>query len=148
MWIDNQYPRLAEEGYTITSDLDEDYNCIAYAAGDKTTWWSHEDGYHWPNASRTPTINSLIEVFEAIGFEQCANASHEPGFEKVALYQKNGDWKHASMQLQDGAWSSKLGPDEDIRHETPESVSGESYGAVHCIMRRSRAAISQEEPQP
>ena len=136
MWIDNQYQRLAEEGYTITSEPDDEYNCIAYAAGDRTTWWSHEDGYHWPNASRTPDISSLVEVFEGLGFEQCINESYEPGFDKVALYQKNGEWKHASVQRKDGAWSSKLGPDEDIRHETPESVSGDSYGVIHCIMRR------------
>ena len=138
MWIDNQYPRLAKEGYTITSDPDGEYNCIAYAAGDMTTWWSHVNGYHWPNASRTPAISSLVEVFEGLGFEQCGNATYEEGFEKVALYVKNGDWKHASIQLQDGAWSSKLGPDEDIRHDTPESVSGDSYGEIHCIMRRRR----------
>ena len=136
MWIDNQYPRLAKEGYTITSEPDDEYNCIAYAAGDRTTWWSHENGYHWPNASRTPDISSLVEVFEGLGFEQCINASYEHGFDKVALYQKNGEWKHASVQMEDGAWSSKLGPDEDIRHETSESISGDSYGVIHCIMRR------------
>ena len=141
MWIDDQYPRLAKEGYTITSKPNEDYNCIAFAAGDNTSWWSHKKGYHWPNASRTAEISSLVEVFEGLGFEQCANATYEPGFDKVALYHKNEEWKHASIQLEDGSWSSKLGPNEDIRHETPESVSGDSYGNVHCIMRRHRPAI-------
>ena len=138
MWVDKECPRLAKEGYAVTSDPDAEYNCIAYAAGHKTSWWSHVDGYHWPNASRTPAINSLVEVFEGLGFERCANVSHEQGFTKVALYEKNGEWKHAAVQLEDGTWSSKLGMDEDINHQSPESVTGDLYGQVHCIMRRAK----------
>ena len=135
MWVDSDFPRLAKEGYTVTSDPDCVYNCIAYAAGDRFTWWSHAYGFYWPNASRTPRINSLVEVFEGLGFERCADASYERGFTKVALYEKNGNWRHAAVQLEDGTWSSKLGPEEDINHQTPESVTGDSYGDVHCIMR-------------
>lgn len=144
MWIDNQFPRLASEGYQLTSEPSLEYNCIAYAAGYTDRWWTYADGpedeYYWPElASRTPFIQSLIEVFVGLGYEPCENSHREAGYAKVALYvDEQGEWTHAAVQLPDGSWSSKLGPDEDIRHQTPESLVGASYGTVHCIMRLRR----------
>ena len=144
MWIDDQFPRLASEGYQVTSEPSPDYNCIAYAAGYTDRWWAHVDGpedeYYWPGyASRTPFIHSLVEVFAGLGYEPSENADQEARYTKVALYvNEQGKWTHAAVQLTDGTWSSKLGPDEDIRHRTPESLTGASYGTVHCIMRRRR----------
>lgn len=136
MWINQLFPRLAAEGYEITSAATDDYNCIGYAAGDTSNWWSHKKGYRWPNATRTPLIQGLIEVFQGLQFEHCEEAGFEDGFQKVALYAKGDRWKHAAVQLPNGEWSSKLGPDEDIRHLTPESLNSDAYGEVHCIMRR------------
>ena len=64
MWIDQAFPRLAQEGYLITSQPDQNYNCIAYAAGDTGSWWSHLPGYRWPQANRTDHPDSLVEVFQ------------------------------------------------------------------------------------
>ena len=49
MWIDEELPHLASEGYEITSTPTDEYNCIADAAGETDRWWSHvEDvGYYW-----------------------------------------------------------------------------------------------------
>ncbi len=138
MWIDEQFPGLASAGYEVTSEPDNDYNCIAYAAGDTTAWWSHAGNYRWPDAGRSPSVASLIEVFSGLGFEICDDAEALEGFEKVALYAKDGNWTHAAIQLPGGDWSSKLGPDEDIRHATPESLAGDTYGNIHCFMRRPR----------
>ena len=135
MWIDDTFPNLAKEGYEVTSVPSDVYNCIAYAAGDETTWWSHVAGYRWPNARRTPLIESLVEVFAGLGFEQCDNSDEEESFRKVALYAKGLLWTHAAQQLPGGLWSSKLGPDEDISHPNPEALSGAHYGEVYCIMR-------------
>ena len=139
MWIDRQFPALAAEGYEVTSEPDGEYNCIAYAAGETDRWWSHleDPGYYWPAyARRTAAIQSLVEVFTGLGYELCADAGYETGWQKVALYAKDGEWKHAATQLPNGDWSSKLGLDEDIRHRTPESLAGDDYGQVHCLMRR------------
>ena len=110
MWIDEQFLRLDSEGYEVTREPTDEYNCIAYAAGDTAAWWSHIPGYRWPNASRTPSINSLIELFQALGFELCDAVHEEAGSEKIALYAKDDHWTHAAVQLPGGAWSSKLGP--------------------------------------
>ena len=140
MWIDEEMPLLAAEGYEITSEATDEYNCIAYALRETDRWWSHEAdaGYYWPeHASRTPSIQSLVEAFAGLGYELCEDASAEAGFSKVALYaDSEGDWTHAAIQLVDGRWSSKLGVYEDISHRTPESLESALYGSVHSLMRR------------
>lgn len=139
MGMDSPFPNLAAEGYAVTSEPDREYNCIAYAAGETNRWWSHLDGpgYYWPEyASRTPYIQSLVEVFRGLGYELGADAGYETGCQKVALYAKEGRWTHAAAQRPNGGWSSKLGMAEDISHRTPGALAGEAYVRVHCLMRR------------
>jgi len=82
-------------------------------------------------------IEALVQVFESLGYESCGrDDTLEDGYDKVALYERNGMYKHAARQLPDGKWTSKLGREEDISHDTPDCVAGTIYGRVHCIMRR------------
>ena len=60
----------------------------------------------------------------------------EQGFEKVALYGTALEYSHAARQLPSGKWSSKLGKDVDIEHDTPNDVAGGVYGEVMQIMKR------------
>lgn len=138
MWIDDSFPDLSPDRYTITSNPTDEYNCIAWAAGENTSWWSHLPGYQWPGAIRDQTIESLVAMFSEIGYEVCDNAFLEDGFEKVAVYEKAGLWKHAARQLPNGRWTSKLGPDEDIEHQSPDDLSGNLYGVVYSIMRKKK----------
>ena len=138
MWIDQAFPRLAQEGYLITSQPDQNYNCIAYTAGDTGSWWSHLHGYRWPQANRTDHPDSLVEVFQVLGYQACDDGTPEPQFEKIALYAKEGAWTHTAIQMPDGAWRSKLGTEEDIQHSFPESIAGALYGTIHCFMRRPK----------
>ena len=64
MWIDNDFPNIGIDGYTVTSNPSEDYNCIAWAAGDTTSWWSHMPGYRWLDPKRANSIDSLIEYLK------------------------------------------------------------------------------------
>lgn len=137
MWIDKEFPGAVGK-YQETSDPSEAYNCIAWAAGCDSTWWSHLPGYKWP-ARRTSLVSSLIEVFAALGYEACDDGGLEVGYDKVAIYaNRNGIWKHAARQLSDGRWASKLGPDEDIEHDTAECLNGKWYGSIYCYMRRAK----------
>ena len=145
-WIDETFPSLAEAGYEITSEPTGTYNCIAYAAGDEENWWEDSIGCFWPSgAPRTRLIEDLVKVFESLGYEVCADASEEPGFHKVALFAKGAFHSHAAKQLPGGAWSSKLGEEEDIRHESLQALSGKTYGVVHFIMRRPDASNTSSE---
>ena len=95
-------------------------------------------GYRWPNAPRNPMTESLIVIFAEIGYEIRDNDQLEDGFEKVVIYEKAGMWTHAARQLPNGRWTSKLGEYEDIEHSTPEDLSGDLYGEVHCITKRTK----------
>ncbi len=43
---------------------------------------------------------------------------------------------HVARQLKEGMWTSKLGPDEDIEHNTLDALEGELYGAVTQVLKR------------
>ena len=131
-WIDEEFPDI---DYKITSEQDNSYNCIAWAAGYNDDWWSHDEDYHWMG-ERGADIRSLVDVFGALGYVECDSDAHEDGYLKVALYAKDGEWTHAARQLENGNWTSKLGIYEDIEHGNPEDLCGDLYGEVNVIMRR------------
>lgn len=129
-----KWPGLRGTGHRRTSDP-ADYNCIAWAAGDKSRWWSHISGCEW-RGTRTALTKGLTETFESLGFERCDGAEAEEGYEKVAVYEWRGMWRHAARLLPDGGWTSKLGEAEDIRHDAATDLCGPVYGEIHCYMRR------------
>ena len=130
-------PGLMKSGFQITSPESRVYNCVAWAAGDVTDWWSHNRQFYWPEwAPRLPETEALVQVFAGLGYTVCDSAEKEPDFDKVALYDLDGEWQHAARQLEDGRWTSKLGRFEDIAHPSPANLAGGFYGNVHCIMRR------------
>ena len=89
---------------------------------------------------RSPEIQALTKLFGSLGYTVCENGVKESGYEKVAVYALSGEWTHAARQLEDGQWTSKLGPYEDITHQSPENLEGDLFGNVHCIMRRPAAS--------
>ena len=48
---------------------------------------------------------------------------------------KSGIPTHASRQLSNGRWTSKLGPSERIEHDF-DALEGAAYGQIAQIMRR------------
>jgi hypothetical protein len=139
--LEASFPRLRNSSYKITSPEDNCYNCIAWAAGDMNRWW-WPDAFHtayWPpEAPREESVTAFMAVFAALGFEECSNDSMEPGFEKIAIFAVDDHVKHTARQLENGAWTSKLGRAEDIEHRLPDLVS-ERYGTVIKMMRRANA---------
>lgn len=96
--------------------------------------------YH---ATRSGSIESLIEVFVGLGFEHCPDGRIEDDYEKVALYEEQGVWKHAALQTANGRWRSKMGLGPVVEHRDPESLSGGMYGNLTIYMRRAT-----DEPRP
>jgi hypothetical protein len=136
------FPQLADGSYEVTSPATEDYNCIAWAAGDSTRKWDPTaiDGRYWPeNVSRDCDVNSFIELYRATGgFVPCDDGNLEEGVQKIALYVGlDGEVKHAAVQLPTGLWSSKLGDFEDIQHRL-EALEGGGYGWVKHFLKRPR----------
>ena len=60
----------------------------------------------------------------------------EKGFQKIALYVKDGIPTHAARQLPTGKWTSKLGRDIDIEHDFPEVLNGADYGVASIFMKK------------
>ena len=105
------FPRLKGTSYKITSRALQDYNCIAWAAGDSSRWWEpdREYQYYWPEgALRQYTVRAYAEAFLNLGFEICQDEKWEEGQEKVAIFADPDDIPtHAARQLADGAWNEQ-----------------------------------------
>lgn len=83
-------------------------------------------------------MDAFIETFESLGFETCDSDELEEGFRKIAIYGISGaNPKHLARQLVDGKWTSKLGQQVDIQHDTLDDITGPHYGSVLRIMRKA-----------
>ena len=141
MVVLNEFPNTSVEPFIQKSHVDVNYNCIAWAAEDNERWWwpDSQNIDYWPaGVPREVTINAFIQAYQTIGYEVCDRHNLEPGFQKIAIYADSaGKPTHAARQLPDGKWTSKLGQDEDIQHQTLEGLVGEIYGNVACIMKKA-----------
>ena len=104
-------------------------------------------GYYWPyGAEKGDTVECWMGAFRQIAFKPCDGAELEPGFEKIAIYTKDGlVAEHVARQLKNGVWASKLGPDEDIYHETLESLEGDCYGKAVAFLKRRQLSWDEHE---
>jgi hypothetical protein len=100
------FPQLRSASYVVTSPVQIDYNCVAWAAGDTTRWWWPDEFglYYWPEtAPRRSTLEAFAAAFRRLGFEECDHPSFEPGWEKVAVYANiDSSPLHAAWQLPGG----------------------------------------------
>jgi hypothetical protein len=132
--LEERCPGLRGTPYHVTSPATRDYNCIAWAVGDTAHWWwpdvDPDDAVFWPTGvALEETLAAFVAAFATLGYAPCSGEETELGFEKVALFARDGVPTHAARQLPDGRWTSKLGRRENIEHD-PHAVSGELYGTV------------------
>ncbi|MGQ0637428.1 MAG: DUF7689 domain-containing protein [Planctomycetaceae bacterium] len=134
------FPNATAENLQITSPSGSEYNCIAWALGDNTTWWSSAPGYFWPPRVPKPMTNvkNVVELFRREQFTKCDSPHLEDGFEKIALYSANGRFIHVARQLTDGRWTSKFGTHEDAEHDSLEVLLGGEFEEVVQVMKRAR----------
>jgi len=157
---ERNFPYLTKELYEVVEDATDDYNCIAFAAGDKTRWWEPDPlgVYYWPIPKREYSVPCYTEMFESLGYKQCICSLRKRGFEKVAIYYDPvgcvatlyhaavlpNTPTHAARQFPNGYWRSKLGPWELIEHKTLKCLNGTdrtgrrtSYGEPTKFLKRS-----------
>ena len=139
------FPKLSPTDFAVTSDRDQTYNCIGWAAEENDRFWWPVPGssiYYWPPGLRfDESPANFVEAFKTRGYEPCDSFQLEDGYEKLAIYaDKNGKTKHMARQLLDGTWTSKLGSDWDINHKTLVGLEGIDYGAPAQALRRPRPA--------
>lgn len=151
-----KFPELTDGNHSVTSDPDDEQNCIAYAADDLIRWW-------WPNLERKSlpsnfvipryyywppgcpdeeTVEAFVAAFKTVGFEECDkmdDGTLEKGYQKIAIYALSENGKdipqHAAKQspVRNGKWRSKMGMDEDIEHDLA-ALFGPEFGRVVKIM--------------
>lgn len=103
----------------------------------RTVYHIQGPGYYWPrNVARGNSLDCYEGLFASIGYEKCADGVLELGFEKIAIYATSNYADHAARQKPNGRWTSKLGDEEDIEHDTPEAISGGIYGRPLVFMKR------------
>ena len=140
------FPGLPSGRAEKTSDRTGQYNCIAWAATrDEFHWWepidpkNREPWDYWPDGEvpLNYDFDTFILLFEHVGFQKCADGRLEVSFEKIAIYEDGGDFTHVAAQLCSGAWTSKLGPEEDVRHYNLECLEGaHQYGIVRQFLKK------------
>ena len=132
------YPNLSATNYQVTSDQTRLYNCVAWVShiqDENIDFSQDENGDLAQDLSTAP----YIEYFETLGFQRCNDGEREEAFQKIALFEKRGEFSHVCAQLPDGHWESKLGEWEDIQHDTTSAVEGEGkyhYGKATIFMSR------------
>lgn len=113
------------------------YNCLSWAGNDTRRCWhpSAFGGCHWPGGEAPDTLEEWIAAYARLGYVECEVRDHEPGLEKLAIYAKSEYPLHVARQKENGYWTSKLGPREDIEHEL-DGLVGTEYGGVVRILSR------------
>ena len=132
------FPDLGADNPVVTHPPDPAYNCVAWTAGvADATWWPTDPDAYWPpDIPDEATVAALLAALATVGYFPCVHGDFETGYEKAAVYARGGMPTHAARQLPDGRWSSKLGRDCVVSHDTPGGVAGAVYGAVVAYMRR------------
>jgi hypothetical protein len=129
-----------------TSLPDIDYNCIGHALRIKRNVWPCGYQNWWPRPYPAPeTVAEFAAAFALYQYSACESIDLERGYEKIALYTKNGEPTHAARQLASGKWTSKISDNIDIEHDTlnamidfpPEMLCHLAYGGATHIFRRS-----------
>lgn len=133
------FPNLQAGNHRVTSPPDKLYNCFAWAAQYTDRWLDPERpaGYWPPGISLRLTLTTLTAVYAQHGYVRCNFPDHEAGYEKIAIYTDGrGIPTHAARQLPNGRWTSKLGENADIEHDTLDVLDGPVYGGAVRYLRR------------
>ena len=144
------------------------YNCLAWTLGNVSSW-------EWQpamNSGGIGSIQTMDRLYAAKGFVRSSvmNTSLQPGIQKVVVYwgiMEIGGVRvvgvtHGALQQADGTWTSKLGPQPLIRHQTPEALNGDqiaqygrpiavyyrptTYGWTNANVAPGAAASQQDSP--
>jgi hypothetical protein len=130
------FPLLIDYELIQNSETDN-FNCISHTLGINTTpSWPTDNDYYWPT-KRELTKESFDNFYDHHGFEKLSllDISYDKRYNKVALYTKDGIPTHASIQIDDIWWESKIGGLGIIKHDLFE-IEDDVYGEITQIYRK------------
>lgn len=146
--VKEMFPGLNGLHVRLTSPKTATYNCIAWAAGFSDRWWWPNSNYHWPDGVPAVQTEAAFEAaYKTVGFVKCDKKDEDStDTEWIAVFLRGDFVTHASRQLPNGHWTSKLGNFVDIEHSL-HGLEGSKYGKVAFYMKRHKpvVAISTDE---
>lgn len=128
--------------FVPTSDATAEYTCISWAVmvTNQVIWPDEDEQLGWPETlAREETQDAFRQFFILAGFAACDDGSLTAGIEKIAVYVKDGRVTHAARQLENGQWTSKMGPWADGSHSLTDLEN--DYGAIAFFMARRRTGL-------
>ncbi len=148
-----RYPKLVADGGKKKSEADHQYNCLSWSAKRTKKYRFEpkpiEKWDRWPKDLRDDySLESFIMLFENLGYHRCSltDTGFELFYKKVVIYAQFGiygdqrwEFTHVADEIHAGVWTSKLGPDEDIQHNTPQSLEGncgDEYGKIYQVLKK------------
>ena len=136
--IEDSFPSLNRNNYTVTSPEDFNYNCLAFALGDLHTWWEPpgQYGFCWPPGfSQDSSVETVTRIIKLHGYSVECGPNDSPLADSIAVFARNGEWTHFAKYV-DGQWFSKIGEDHDISHASLNLLESDLYGEVVRILSR------------
>ena len=139
--IERDFPLLNSSNYQVISPEDFNYNCFAFALGDKRNWWEPPGlfGYYWPDGfAGTADLKTAVAIIRLHGFTLDVTASRTSETEAIAVYAMEDEWTHLA-RFSNGKWVSKLGEGHDITHSTLDVLEGDLFGQVAMVLARAQS---------
>ena len=111
---------------------------IVYHTLNSIPSWPTDPDYYWP-VKREVTKEAFDLFYEYHGFQKLnlIDFSYDARYIKVALYTNNGIPNHASIQIDNSWWESKVGSLGIIKHDLFE-MENKTYGQVTQIYKMNR----------
>ena len=138
--VERDFPAMIGMEYEL-SDEDFNYNCLAYALGDRSNWWEPPKGpgQYWPpgypNDVSLETVESIIKDH---GFTVDSDTTRTPETDAVAIYAEGNERTHFA-KFSTGFWSCKLGEGHDVVGVPLEPFEGALYGKLVKVLSRPKA---------
>lgn len=133
--VRKSFPNLGDH-FEVLGPSTKRYNCIAWSVRTTKRWV-------WPGKS----VAAFDQLYGRYGYRRLRTMDYRvvPGMQKIVLYGKiksDGGIEciHGARQAPNGTWTSKLGQMARIRHQTPEALTGPSYGRPIAVYVRAKPA--------
>ena len=143
------FPNIRRTRLDLTSKIDGNYNCAAWAIEDVKRWWepyglilpTSTPEYHWPDElPHNSKPETYVRFFALNGYELADDDSLEEGYTKIAIYVLDDEFAHVARQVSRYRWTSKIGEQEDIEHSLRalENDAPYTYGTASIFMRKPK----------
>ncbi|WP_426733087.1 DUF6209 family protein [Myxococcus faecalis] len=130
------FPHLTADTFVGIGPSSQRYNCIAWTLGNRNEWV-------WPGTR----VEDFDQLYAQQGYQplDTLDLSHDPTLEKVVIYGRkpvtgNGPLEvtHGALMDEQGRFTSKIGTQPLIRHNSADDLTGPSYGAPVRVYVRPR----------